>query len=238
VNAAAVVIALALGATVGCSNSKAAPDGARPQLMPSPGQTIVTGLVEGLVAENAQSEPLAPPFTISAAERGTANLTIENAMVDGRQVAINWGSGTPLPIGGAGGLDFGAAHVEADGSGLTWSLDGEPREFLPGEYRANAPVAVGPSGIATPREGVDFQAGSGTVLIARGGTLVHVPPRLVTLEGPGKVTASGQLRVRTTDGEKAATQVELREGPFKVTLEPAGSQLRIEAVLQGPVTAS
>lgn len=235
---AVALLVLAAFATIGCSGSKANTDSSRPQLMPSAGQTIVTGLVGGLVAEDAQSEPLAPPFTISANERGAANLTIENAVVGGLQVAINWGSGTPLPIGGEGGLDLGAAHVEVDGSGLTWSLDGAPRAFLPGDYRANAPVAVGPSGIATPRDGVDFQADGRTVLIARGGTVVRVPSRPVTLEGPGKVTASGQLRVRTTDGERAATQVELQEGPFRVTLEPAGGQVRMEAVLQGPVTAS
>ena len=229
-------------AAFGCSRSEEGSDaGAQQseQLKPGAGQVIVTGLADRVVADDAQSPALVPPFTISARERGLANLTIENARAGGQLVAINWNSGTPLPItGSGGGLDLAAAHVEVDGAGVTWSLDGPPRVFLPGSYRASGPVGVGTSGMATPREGVDFQADRSTLLTARGGTVVRLTPRQLVIEGPGTVTLSGQLQVRTPEGEKAASRAELRKAPFKVTLVPVGHQVRVEAILQGPVTSS
>ncbi len=229
---------VAAGACSGGGGKESANGDDRPELVPRPGQVIVTGQVDRVAAEGAQSQPLTPPFTISARERGRANLTIENAVVGGRPVAINWNSGTPLTVNGAGGLDLGAASVTVDGGGTTWNLDGGARTFLPGNYQLSGSVAVGASGFGTPRDAVDFEAQVRTLLSARGGTIVKLPPRQIELDGPGKVTLSGDLRVRTPQGAKRARQAELGEGPFQVTLVPAGNRLRVEAILQGPVTSS
>ncbi len=231
----------ALVSAAACSGGGGdAPDGSdgRPELVPRAGQVIVTGQADRVAAEGAQSEPLTPPFTISARERGRANLTIENAVVGGRPVAINWNSGTPLTVNGAGGLDLGAASVTVDGGGTTWNLDGPSRTFLPGTYRLSGSVAVGSSGFGTPRDAVDFEAQSRTLLSARGGTIVKLPPRQIEFDGPGTISVTGDLRVRTPNGEKRAGQAELRDGPFRVTLVPSGNRLRVEAILQGPVTSS
>jgi hypothetical protein len=208
-----------------------------PNLVPGPGQAFVSGVVRRFSADDAQiSGPLATPFTISALERGAGNATIENALVDGKRSTISWATGTPLPISGAGGLDVGAIHVDVDGAGSTWLLDGAARNFVPGSYRAEAPVAVGSLGIATPRDSVAFVADERTVITTRGGVVVHVAPERVQVEGPGNVKITGQLKVETPDAKRAAASVSFNAGPFTATLTPAGNGVRVESVLQGPIT--
>jgi hypothetical protein len=207
-------------------------------VVPGPGQAFVSGTVERFQAEDAVAPaPLGTPFTLSVLERGAGNATIENALVGGRRSTISWGTGTPLPITGGGGLDLGPVAVEADAAGLIWRLDGAARTFLPGAYRAGAPVAVGSAGLAAPREAVDFEAGPDTVFSSHGGVVVRFDRRPLQLEGPGKVAVSGRLQVRTANGAKAATTVNFGPGPFTVTLTPTASGYKIESVLQGPVDA-
>lgn len=207
------------------------------KLVPGQGQAFVTGVVRRLVADDAQtSGPLATPFTISALERGSGNATIENALIDGKRSTISWATGTPLPISGAGGLQLGAIHVEVDGVGATWLLDGAARSFVPGTYRAAAPVAVGDLGLATPRDSVEFVADERTVITTRGGVVVHVAPDRLQLEGPGALKITGQLQVQTPGSKRAAGAVTFPTGPFTATLTPSGTQARLDSVLQGPFT--
>ncbi|HEX8770791.1 MAG TPA: hypothetical protein VF711_08490 [Acidimicrobiales bacterium] len=208
-----------------------------PNLVPGPGQAFVTGVVRRFTADDAQiSGPLPTPFTISALERGAGNATIENALVDGKRSTISWATGTPLPISGAGGLDLGAIHVDIDGAGATWLLDGAARNFVPGSYRAAAPVAVGSLGIAAPRDSVAFEADERTVITTRGGVVIHVAAQRVQVEGPGSVKITGQLKVETPEAKHAAGSVTFSAGPFTATLTPAGNGVRVDSVLQGPIT--
>lgn len=210
---------------------------AETKVVPGQGQAFVTGVVRRLVADDAQtSGPLATPFTISALERGSGNATIENALVDGKRSTISWATGTPLPITGAGGLDIGAIHVEVDNVGATWLLDGGARSFVPGTYRAAAPVAVGDLGLAAPRDSVEFVADERTVVTTRGGVVVHVAPDRLQLEGPGALKITGQLQVQTPDSKRAAGTVTFPTGPFTATLTPVGNGVRVDSVLQGPFT--
>jgi hypothetical protein len=200
---------------------------------------FVSGDVAHFMADDAQiTAALAAPFTLTALERGTGNATIENALVDGKRSTISWGTGTPLPITGTGGLDLGPVHVDVDGTGVTWGLDGATRTFLPGTYHAGAPVAVGSGGIAAPRDAVDFTADSQTVLTSRGGVVVHLTPRPVELTGPGRISVSGRLRVQTSKGHRTAAAVTFGPGPFKVTLAPGSSGPTMSSVLQGTFTAA
>lgn len=232
------VFALALAAA-GCGGSSAGGSGGDAGgRVPGPGQAFVTGTIDHFRAEDAQaSGPLATPFTLSAVERGTGAAAIENALVGGKRSTISWGSGTPLPISGAGGLDLGPVAVEADPGGITWNLDGAVRTFLPGSYRAGATVAVGSAGLAAPREAVDFQAGQDTVLESHGGVIVKLDRRPLELQGPGKVSVSGRLRVQTSESTRSATTVTFGPGPFTVTLTPTPGGYTIDSVLQGPFTA-
>ena len=206
---------------------------------PAPGQFFVRGNVERLVAEGAQSGDIAAPFTLSAVERGVGKATIENALVDGRRTSIVWGGGTPLPITGAGGvIDLGGAKVEVDVTGATWTVDGSARSLKPGAYRAGAPVAVGVGGLATPRDAVAFTADARTVISAHGGVVVKVAPGPIEVTGPGKVIATGQLRVRDQTSLNPAGGIQFSEGPYTVKVTPVDGRLELDAVLQGTLTRS
>ena len=235
--AAIALVAVGCGSSAGGSGGGS--DGDAAGRVPGRGQAFVTGTVDHFRAEDAQAPgPLSTPFTLSAVERGAGGATIENALVGGKRSTISWGTGTPLPISGAGGLDLGPVKVEADGGGITWNLDGAVRTFLPGVYRAGAPVAVGSAGLAAPREAVDFQAGPDTTLESHGGVLVKLDRRPLELRGPGKVSLSGRLRVRTSKSSKQATKVTFGPGPFTVTLTPTPAGYMIESVLQGTFSAT
>lgn len=208
-------------------------------MVPGPGQVFVTGDVTRFVADDAQlATPLASPLTLTATERGVGGATIDNAVVGGKRSTISWGAGTPLPITGTGGLDLGPVHVEAGSAGITWTLDGRPRPFVPGVYHAGAPVAVGTVGIATSRDAVDFTADAQTVLTSRRGVVVYLDLRPIQLTGPGHVSVSGRLRVQTPDTTRPVANVAFGPGPFKVTLIPGAGGVAITSVLQGTFTAS
>lgn len=235
---AVVLAAVACGGGSAGGSDGAGDDGSSPRV-PGPGQAFLTGTVDHFRAEDAQAPgPLATPFTLSAVERGAGGATIENAGVGGTRSTISWGTGTPLPISGAGGLDLGPVEVDVDAGGITWKIDGGARTFLPGAYRAGAPVAVGSAGLAAPREAVDFQAGEDTVLESHGGVVVKLDRRPLELRGPGKVSVSGRLRVQTPNSTKAATTVTFGPGPFTVTLTPTPVGYSIDSVLQGTFTAT
>ncbi len=212
------------------------PPAGRPAVVPPPGQADVTGEARSLSADGAVADPLPLPLTLSA-ERGRGTATIENALVNGARTAIVWTSGTPLPITGGDGatLDLGPAHVDLAPTGATWSLDGAARVFSPGRYRADAAVAVGRGGLATPRDGVDFTADDKTTLVTRGGVTVHLEPGPVELAGPGKVSTAGTFTVTLNDGTKNATSLTFGPGPFKVTATPEGDHLVVDATLNGPL---
>ena len=209
---------------------------------PGPGQVFVRGTVDKLAVEGAQGAPsiIAAPFTLTALERGTGRATIENALVSGRRTSIVWGGGTPLPITGTGGsIDLGGSKVEVDASGAaTWTVDGSARVLKPGTYRAGAPVAVGATGVGTPRDAVDFTADAQTVISAQRGVVVKVPAGPLEVKGPGKVAATGQLQVRDQTTRTPAAGFQFGDGPYTVKLTPAGGRLELDAVLQGPFTRS
>jgi hypothetical protein len=231
----AVVGVYFLDSTTDLVSGKTTGTAPAPEIRPGPGQAFVSGEVERLAADKAQGAPLRSPFTITG-EPGVARLSIEKALVGGRRVTISWDGGTPLPISGDGGLELGATHVELDGTGVTWSLDGAARTFMPGTYSVGAPVAVGTGGLAAPREGVEFTADDQTVLASRGNAVVHLDPTRVELKGPGTLEVNGKLRVQYPERHSQTSSVRFGEGPFQVTVEPAGEKLRVNAVLQGDVS--
>ena len=208
---------------------------------PAPGQVFVKGTVDKLTAEGAQGPPsvIAAPFTLTALDRGVGRATIENALVSGRRTSIVWGGGTPLPITGTGGsVDLGGSKVEVDASGATWTLDGSARALKPGIYRAGAPVAVGATGVATPRDSVDFTADSRTVISAQRGVVVKVAAAPLEVAGPGRVSATGQLRVRDERTLSPVAGFQFGEGEYTVKLNPVAGRVELDAVLQGPLTRS
>jgi hypothetical protein len=235
-------LAVSAARVVASRDNEAAPADTRvpvTRFVPAPGQSFVTGEIEFLSADGAQTEPIPAPFTLTALDQaaGPGKGTIENALVGGRRSTIFWGGGTPLPLGGEGGVDVNGAVVEIDRSGITWTISGG-RRLLPGEYDASAPVAVGSTGLASSRDAVSFTADDLTVLNTSGGVVIQLDSQRLEVTGPGRVNARGNLTVTDTAGTHRASSIDFATGPYKVTVTTQGSKLVLDATLQGPVTAT
>jgi hypothetical protein len=219
----------------------AAPPVTETVIVPAAGQTLVTGTLQSLSADDAVTDALPMPVTINAVERGArSHATVEGALVGAARKTIYWDAGTPLPISSAGGaLDLGPAHVDADAKTVTWQLAGAARAFKPGRYRISSPVAVGTGGLATPQDGgVEFTADNHTVLTTTPGVVVHFDSPALQIEGPGQLRMKGRFTVKTASGTKSATSVTMGTGPFRVVLKPDAGGATVTATLQGPVTSA
>ena len=92
---------------------------------------------------------------------------------------------------------------------------------LAGGYQLDTPVAVGGSGIATPRESVAFTAGAGARFEAHGDAALELPGDAQhSFTGPGLVHLEGRLEVTTENREQDATTLDLANGPYELTLSP------------------
>jgi hypothetical protein len=195
-----------------------------------PGQTEVTGVSTLFKADNAVPHGLVPaPLTIP---RGAATVT--GALVGGVRSTIVWDGGRPFvmePVT-VGGLRVEAAAVEVDGGGIRWQLDGTHR-FEPGRYRLRTPVAVGASGLARPRDGVEFEADAETGVAFRNGAVTTSPLAELALTGPGVVRIEGRLMARTADDESARpTEAVALQGSYEVTLTPGMDGIRVMGLFQ------
>jgi hypothetical protein len=218
------------------STSTAGPAGSF-TAVPRAGQALVAGTVTGLTADNAEAAALALPLTITIPNRGQGGADFHNVAVNGQTVAISWYGGQPLPVSGTGSMDLAGAPVTVEPSGITWMLDGAPRALTPGRYFLGAPVAAGASGLGTPMDSVTFEAGSASTMETSGGARVHLPAARLHLEGPGRVTLHGVLALRTPQRTRRVADIHFGPGDYRIDLTPAPGGYRIDAILQGPVTA-
>ena len=103
------------------------------------------------------------------------------------------------------------------------------------KWKTTAPVAVGSSGIATSRDGIEFEIGEQTVIITNGGAFVKVP--LTTelhLEGPGVIELTGQFRLSSP--QEVATDVRsvrMESAPFAIDIIPVPGGIQIKGDLRG-----
>jgi hypothetical protein len=207
-------------------------------IVPAAGQTLVSGTLQTFTADGAVTDLIPTPFTINAVVRGAQrNATVEGAVINGQRETIYWYAGQPLPVSGAGGLDLGPAHVDADLHGVTWSLTGTSA-FKPGRYHFGSSVAIGSQGLATPSDsGATFDADNNTVLTATDGVIVHFDSPALKVDGPGTLTMTGTFTLRTASGTRTATTLTMGAGPFEVQLAPGPGGVAVTATLQGPLTA-
>lgn len=180
------------------------------------GQAEVSGTITRLAATGANGPAIALPLTVP-----TGTAVIEGALVGEERATIVWDGGRPLRIDGTGGIDPGPTTIEVAGGTVTWPLDDGIRVLQPGEYAIDAPVAVGTSGLAGPRDGVAFAADEDTTLETVGWA-PSLPMGSLHLEGPGGLVLEGDLTVRTRDGVQRARRLALAEGPYVVDLAPGG----------------
>ena len=208
-------------------------------IVPAPGQSLVSGTLQSFTSDEAVAQPVHTPFTINAVERGARNgATIEGAVIGGSRKTIYWDAGTPMPISGAGALDLGPAHVDVGGTGVTWQLGGAARSFAAGRYHVGSPVAIGSAGggLGQPSDaGTDFTADDHTVLMTTPGVVLHLDSPAIQLEGPGSLKMAGQFTVKTNTGSRNATSIAFGPGPFRVLFKPVPGGLQVTATLQGPV---
>lgn len=227
----------------GTSEVPAAVDDPRSDALPTrlrPDQVEVTGTLTQLVADHAVSDPLPTPFTIEATERGVTRAEVLNAVINKRKTIVHWDGGRPLPLAGNGRIDLGPSNVKVQRDAVVWTLEGAPRQLVAGTYRVGTTVAVGTSGIATPRDGVVFDGGQGTVLqVSKGGAFIRQPPREVRLQAgePGTVTFAGELTVRTSERTGKLASVRFGPGLYDIRLTPLAGGYRVVALLQGPLQA-
>src|SRR5437764_1282587 len=110
----------------------------------------------------------------AAAFRRTSSLTGTDSQPDSR----SWPR--------VAGRDMGPAHVDVGPTGVTWTLAGAARAFIPGKYHVGSPIAIGSGGLATPHdEGTDFTADDHTVLTTTPGVVLHLDSPTLLLDGPG-----------------------------------------------------
>jgi hypothetical protein len=197
-------------------------------------------MLSSLSADNAAAAPISPPFTITTPTRGQGNGTITGVKVGGKDFAISWYEGQPLPVNGTGHLDLAGAPVAITPAGITWTLDGAVRSLTAGHFVLGAPVAAGSAGLATPYDGgIAFDAGPQATITTTGMASVHLPPAAMHLEGPGRqVSLHGQLLARTTSGSRAVQAITFGPGSYSVDLVPAAGGYTIRCTLQGPATMS
>ena len=239
--AVALVSALVVGAVVLVDNGRRPPPEPEPppvtEVVPGPGQSFLTGEAEHVTVERANVPALDTPFILTAADRGTGRATIDGALVEGKRTSIVWDGGAPLTFSGeGGGIDLAGATVDLDPSEAVWTVDGAARPLTPGSYRLAGTVAVGDKGLAEAREGFAFTADAGTTVSSTGRVVLKRRAGPLELDGPGKVRATGRLRVRSEDGTVDAGSVELGEAPFHLSVKPSAAALEVDGLLQGPVT--
>jgi hypothetical protein len=207
---------------------------------PAAGQTLVRGTLTSLTGDGVSPGALKLPLTIDVENRGATQAVVRQALLAGKRSTIEWDGGRPLPLTGTGGIDLfgsGGAHVTIDGGGATWLLDGGPRALQPGNYTTGFTVGVGTTGLATFHdEPITFQADARTTITGTAGAIVHEPPGVLHLEGPGQLTLTGALRVLSSTGQRTRTSLHFGSGPFVIDLTPVVGGYTIKATLQGPVS--
>jgi hypothetical protein len=205
-------------------------------------QSVITGTITKLVGTKVEAPPLPLPLTLTVVPGKGTKAEISGGSVAGKNAAITWDGGRPLPLRGQGSIDLnGAVNVEVTPAGASWSLDGGSRLLTPGSYTFGATVAVSPvnGGLGSPKEGakLDVPPGATASLLTNSDVRTSTPPGSLTLKGPGQLVLEGALDVRTRSGVRQAKKVTFGPGAFEVNLEsqPDGFHLG-RALLQGPTT--
>ena len=206
------------------------------------GAAQVVGSVTAMHLELAVPEPrtVTGPFTITA-DRGFGNGgTLTGVRVEGTPATIEWDAGTPFVISSGGALVVDPVRVDLTPEGIRLNLADGVHGFAPGTYNLDTPVAVGSSGVASPRESVVFDANGETRFELRGDAALFLQASQERkLRGPGVVHLEGVFEVRDGSGTRTAARLDVGEAPFEITLTPSGDGgWRLDARLAGEITAA
>ncbi len=209
-----------------------------PQLVPGPGQVFVRGTVTTVLIADAVLQPreMPAPFTISS-ERGFGNGgELTSVEVDGQPSTIVWDGGTPFVLSSGGSLVLDPVALVLANGGLQAVLGQGNHALTPGTYQLDTSVAVGTEGVATPRDGVTFEAVDGTLFEARGDASIlfgpDAPRRFI---GPGEVLLAGTLDITDDDGTRTVGDLVAELAAFDLTFTPDGTGVwTVEGVIDQP----
>jgi hypothetical protein len=183
---------------------------------------VTTVLIDGAVL---QPREVPTPLVVTS-ERGFGNGgDLTTVRVDGEDSAIVWDGGRPFSLTSGGALVLDPVAVALVPGGLQAVLGGGNHALSPGTYQLDTPVAVGPAGLATPRDSVTFEAERGTLFEARGDASLLFPPdaprRFI---GPGRVILGGTLEVTDDEGTRAEAGLMTEAvAAFDLTFTPDGA---------------
>ncbi|MEX2292372.1 MAG: hypothetical protein WD691_01190 [Acidimicrobiales bacterium] len=192
-----------------------------PVVVPGPGQVRVSGTLSALRLGGAILDPrsVAMPVTMTAS-RGFGNgAEVTGVRVDGKRSTIVWDGGRPFELSGTGAVIPSASVVEIVPQGLRIMLGGGVHSLAAGTYRLDTPVAVGTSGIATPRDSVEFEASAESLLDVRGDASIILgagPP--VRLLGPGSIEMHGTFELTDASGMRDAESYLVDVAAFDLTI--------------------
>jgi hypothetical protein len=229
------ILLLVVGVTVvisdrmddGGSGPSQVVDGATPttgdQVIDDAGAIDVAGTVTAIHLEGAVLDPreVRTPLTISS-DRGLGNGgELTGVSVGGKASSVVWDGGRPFVLSSGPGLRFDQGIVDLVAGKVTLDLQGGVATLLEGSYQLDTPVAVGGTGIATPRDSVAFTAKAGARFEAHGDSALELPGGAQhSFTGPGLVHLEGTLEVTTENREQDATTLDLSNGPYELTLSP------------------
>lgn len=195
--------------------------------LPAAGQLRLQGSVRAIHLEGAVLEPrtVSTALTVTS-DRGFGNGgEITGVTVNGDPASIVWDGGRPFVLSTGGGLVLDPVTVDLVADGLRLLLGGGVHALTPGTYELDTPVAVGASGIATPRDEVTFVAAPGAVFAATGDASLllgaDVPQHRFV--GPGGVHLEGELQSTDDQGIiRPLSTFDLDEGRFDLTFTSDG----------------
>ena len=204
---------------------------------PSLGElTKVTGTLTAAEITGALDGPVTLPLVLTVASRGGGNGAVITGISTAGGNTVVWDGGRPITLSGDGtvAVQPGAFFVR-DGA-LVADLSGAAHALSPGTYRIDGPVAVGDGGgLAAPSTQTGFTAGDGAVVSGTGQVEGRLAPGTWSLLGPGRVRLVGELTSYTAHTTALPIDVTLEQGSFELTLTVSGSEVRVEALLDGEV---
>lgn len=183
----------------------------------------VSGLLTEVHLEGAVMAPrvVDTPLTV-VSERGLGNGgELTGVSVNGKPSSIVWDGGRPFLLSSGPGLVLDPVEVDLIDGEIRCRLGGGAHSVGPGTYQLDTPVAVGGSGIATPRDAVAFVATRTSRFEAHGdAALVLAAGAPHTFTGPGLVHLEGDLRIDHAQGAQMVRTLDLRSGAFELTFAP------------------
>lgn len=199
------------------------------------GQVRVSGTVTAVHLEGAVLDPRQVPTPLTVvSERGFGNgAELSGVTVGDAPASIVWDGGRPFVLSSGAGLELGpvAVDLDSEAGGLRLALAGA-HTVLPGTYRLDTPVAVGSSGMATPRDSATFEAGDRSLLEAHGdAALVLQPGAAHRFTGPGLVRLEGLLELTDAAGTAPAPLFEMGDAAYELTFVAEGAGWTVQGLV-------